>query len=179
MPLPPYPRITCLLQDVTALAFHKGNSCLCSVCIAFCCCFLSALYWASYRMNELWTLSPKAYLQLLHVQCVYHFCCCVFALSVLGELQDKRMNDCFCPSVFSENFAMPLGWTQLWMTLEMCTAYHIASRPRHSGGETTYQHGYNICSWQSHQLCTFEWLMCDDQKWLLSFSEAKRMLVPS
>ena len=51
MPLPPYPRITCLLQDVTALAFHKGNSCLCSVCIAFC-CFLSALYLASYRMNE-------------------------------------------------------------------------------------------------------------------------------
>jgi len=25
MPLPPYPRITCLLQDVTALAFHKGT----------------------------------------------------------------------------------------------------------------------------------------------------------
>ena len=35
MPLLPYPWITCLLHDMTALAFHKGNSCWCSVCIAF------------------------------------------------------------------------------------------------------------------------------------------------
>ena len=57
MPLPPFLRITCFLHDVTALAFHKGKSCLCSVsvCIAFCYCFLSALYWASYRMSEHWT----------------------------------------------------------------------------------------------------------------------------
>ena len=39
MPLPPYPWITCLLQDMTAPAFHKGNSCSCSVSIAFWCVF--------------------------------------------------------------------------------------------------------------------------------------------
>ena len=46
--LQPYPWIT--WSDSTSIS--KGISCLCSVCIAFCCCvFLSA------RMNRLWTLN--------------------------------------------------------------------------------------------------------------------------
>ena len=51
MPLPPYPRITCLLQDVTALATGTTINFLCVLLFAV--VFLSALYWASYRMNEL------------------------------------------------------------------------------------------------------------------------------
>ena len=51
MPLPPYPRITCLLlQDVTALATGTTINVLCVLLLAV--VFLSALYWASYRMNE-------------------------------------------------------------------------------------------------------------------------------
>ena len=52
VPLPPYPRITCLLlQDVTALATGTTINVLCVLLFAV--VFLSALYSASYRMNEL------------------------------------------------------------------------------------------------------------------------------
>ena len=51
MPLPPYPRITCLLlQDVTALA--TGTTINVPCVLLFAVVFLSALYWVNYRMNE-------------------------------------------------------------------------------------------------------------------------------
>ena len=52
MPLLPYPRITSLLlQDMTALPTGTPMSVL--GVFRFAVVFLSALYWASYRMNEL------------------------------------------------------------------------------------------------------------------------------